>query len=286
MLRFENELSRKLVFAMSTHVYWSIKFGFALHRHVDPYMTIILQLRGSKVWSLCVPHHVPGVSPIDAVGRFMLNNSGKITFADEDVAGLKCDDVETFPGDVLFIQSGVPHSAVPGSNGSVHATFGVQDFGLRGRNLVEHTIRRRPSCPPTELGFWTRRRSSRKLARARAPPSVPSARVDEGDGGRPFEDQMPTSTARVINMLWGVRSRRGRDGRAFEELIKAASPASAIYHRLHEPRTRASRQDVVRACVAQANGRDVYDVLDALHRGLLVGHGHVHRRKLRRKLRL
>ena len=62
-------------------------------------------------------------------------------FADEDVAGLKCDEVETFPGDVLFIQPGVPHSAVPGSNGSVHVTFGVQDSGLRGRNLVEDTIK-------------------------------------------------------------------------------------------------------------------------------------------------
>ena len=151
-----NQLEDTFRTTVSANVYVSGPKGSALKPHTDRYDTLILQLRGSKRWKLCVPRLTSftevlkgyPLTPADVceLKEAQMNRHGGCT--NYDMADLEstmtCDTIVTEPGDFLYMPKGLVHVAMEESGGvSVHATLGLSREGATVSDFMRHIIQRR-----------------------------------------------------------------------------------------------------------------------------------------------
>lgn len=85
--------------------------------HWDGHDVLILQLRGSKRWTLLEP-------AIQPPHRFKFGPESASLFAK-----LEPRDARLRPGDFLYLPKGLPHQARTGAGASLHLTFGLHETG-------------------------------------------------------------------------------------------------------------------------------------------------------------
>lgn len=131
----------------TVHVYHSESSkSRALKPHTDPYDVVVIQVKGSKKWTTCVPTVNSLLSQIESKNLILHSYSeaelgqlqeilkaqqeGCSGYDDDDLSSMTCSTFTLLPGDTAYIPKGLIHFAIPGSDGSSHITISLDREGL------------------------------------------------------------------------------------------------------------------------------------------------------------
>jgi hypothetical protein len=128
------DLSDSVQKTVTANAYFSLRHASALAPHTDMYDVVVIQVEGSKTWSLCTPPHKDtgnvgeeSSTEADAAMLFELQAKNPLGCTVHeapaaDDSGLVCTNFTLIPGQILYLPKGVIHSAVAGHEGSTHVT--------------------------------------------------------------------------------------------------------------------------------------------------------------------
>lgn len=121
----------------SIHAYFSNEQAEALKPHTDPYDVAVVQLAGSKEWTVCFPGVTNRTRHLSPAGRARAyadqNEVGKcVQYSKAELMTLECSSFELKQGDTLYLPEDTIHFAQTGTGqSSLHLTIalGPQDDG-------------------------------------------------------------------------------------------------------------------------------------------------------------
>ena len=131
---------------VSANLYVGGPGSVALRPHTDRWDTVILQVQGQKMWTLCIP--LPDLKASEATraeAAEALRNQvegcsqygGPAWDENRGIPGMECRQVLTHAGDFLYMPKGIIHAAkeASGSGVSAHLTIGLDRSNLQFSDL-------------------------------------------------------------------------------------------------------------------------------------------------------
>eukprot|EP00040_Diaphanoeca_grandis_P036470 m.232598 g.232598 ORF g.232598 m.232598 type:complete len:780 (-) comp33624_c0_seq1:74-2413(-) len=132
----------------SVHGYYSAPGGAkALQAHTDPYDVLILQINGSKRWTICLPQAISNqTSSAERANKFAkdhANGQSCVTYTQDYLASNHaCFNYSMQVGDLLYLPRNVIHFAETIDESSLHLTI-----GLKGEeNTAPNSFREESDC--------------------------------------------------------------------------------------------------------------------------------------------
>ena len=152
-------LENELGLPVTAHVYLSAGSIHVFGLHRDAYDVIVLQLSGSKEWTVCKPswkaspnvttsvNFTRALSPAHQALLAIRHGNARYGLCNEDEE-LECDNFDLSARsscgnemDVLYIPTASPHTASAKGNGnSISITFGLLHDGLTFLDLMKHQV--------------------------------------------------------------------------------------------------------------------------------------------------